>query len=29
MPKSDETKYLGDWITTDGLNYKNIIERDK
>ena len=24
MPKSDETKYLGDWITTDGLNNKNI-----
>ena len=29
MPKSDETKYLEDWITTDGLNNKNINERDK
>ena len=28
MPKSDETKYLGDWITTDGLNNKNINERE-
>ena len=29
IPKSDETKYLGDWITTDGLNNKNITEREK
>ena len=28
MPKSDETKYLGDWITTDGLNNKNIDEKE-
>ena len=28
MPKSDETKYFGNWITTDGLNNKNIDERE-
>ena len=28
MPKSDETKHFGDWITTDGLNNKNINERE-
>ena len=28
MTKSNETKYLGDWITIDGLNHKNIKERE-
>ena len=28
IPKSDETKYFGNLITTDGLNNKNIDERE-
>ena len=28
MSTADETKYLGDWITIDGLNNKNIKERE-